>query len=364
MTNPDFPHSLDPVDWDELRRDGHRMLDDMFDHLQSLRDQPVWRAPSARQADRNSRTPAARAHPLAPTCMRNSCSSILPYSSGNAHPGFMGWVQGGGTPVGMLAEMLAAGMNANLGGRDHMAIEVERQMIAWTRDLFGFPSTASGLFVTGTSAANFMGVLVARTRALGPPVRDRGLAAIGPPADRLHLRGGAWLHRSRDGDGGTWPGPASAHSGGRRTPDPDSRALAQAIANDRANGLQPFLLIGTAGTVDVGAIDDLAALADYRSGGASPFPHRWRLRGAGHARAGTRAAARRDRAGRTRWRSIGINGARCLTMPASCWCATALAPPDVRRRRCLSAPGRARAGRRRLVALRLRPRPCRAGSAR
>ncbi len=150
----------------------------MFDHIQSLREQPVWQPPPPDQL-------AAIREPLprAPTRLRDVHAqfvrSILPYSSGNAHPGFMGWVQGGGTSVGMLADMLAAGLNANLGGRHHMAIEVERQMISWTRDLFGFPDTAGGLFVTGTSQANFMGVLIARTRALGQPVRDRGLTAIG-----------------------------------------------------------------------------------------------------------------------------------------------------------------------------------------
>ncbi len=50
---------------------------------------------------------------------------------------------GGGTAVGMLAEMLAAGLNANLGGRDHMPIEVERQIVEWTRQMFGFPDGAS-----------------------------------------------------------------------------------------------------------------------------------------------------------------------------------------------------------------------------
>src|SRR6202023_1437620 len=96
-----------------------------------------------------------------------SLRDILPYSSGNAHPGFMGWVQGGGSPVGMLAEMLAAGLNANLGGRDHMPIEVERQILRWVRELFGFPASASGLFVTGTSMANLLSVLVARHARLG-----------------------------------------------------------------------------------------------------------------------------------------------------------------------------------------------------
>jgi aromatic-L-amino-acid decarboxylase len=65
---------------------------------------------------------------------------IVPYATGNVHPGFMGWVHGGGTAVGMLAEMLAAGLNANLGGRDHIPIEVERQVVEWTRAMFGFPS--------------------------------------------------------------------------------------------------------------------------------------------------------------------------------------------------------------------------------
>ena len=51
----------------------------------------------------------------------------------------MGWVHGGGTAVGMLAEMLAAGLNANLGGRDHIPIEVERQIVEWMRSDVRFP---------------------------------------------------------------------------------------------------------------------------------------------------------------------------------------------------------------------------------
>src|SRR5258708_2580866 len=107
---------------------------------------------------------------------------ILPFATGNAHPGFMGWVHGAGTPVGMLAEMLAAGLNANLGGRDHMPIEVERQITRWVRTIFGFPETASGLFVTGTSMANFIGVLVAPAAILGTDIPNTG-----PPANPVRL---------------------------------------------------------------------------------------------------------------------------------------------------------------------------------
>jgi aromatic-L-amino-acid decarboxylase len=80
--------------------------------------------------------------------------------------GFMGWAHGGGIVVGMLPDMLSAGVNENLGGRDQIPLEVERQITRWVRTLFGFPESATGLFVTGTSMANLIGVLVARTAAL------------------------------------------------------------------------------------------------------------------------------------------------------------------------------------------------------
>ncbi len=186
---------------------------------------------------------------------------VLPFSTGNAHPGFMGWVHGGGTPVGMLAEMLAAGLNANLGGRDHMPIEVERQILIWMRELFGFPETASGLFVTGTSMANLMAVLIARTTVLGFEVRRQGLAAGGK---RLIAYTSAAAH----GCVRQAVDLAGLGSAALRRIATDARqrmdlaALAAAIAEDREQGFTPFLLVGTAGTVDVGAVDDLAGLAD------------------------------------------------------------------------------------------------------
>src|ERR1700730_3934396 len=168
--------TLDPSDWRQLRVQAHLMLDDILDYTEHIRERPVWQPipQSARDLFREplpqKTTSLAAAHN---TFMRD----ILPYSVGNAHPGFMGWVHGGGTPVGMLAEMLAAGLNANLGGRDQIPIEVERQVVRWVRDLFHFPETASGLFVTGTSMANLIAVLVARTAAIGTSVRRQGITA-------------------------------------------------------------------------------------------------------------------------------------------------------------------------------------------
>ena len=150
------------------------MLDDILDYVENIRERPVWRPiPEDVRARFRAEIPA---EPAALADVHDEfMQHVLPYATGNVHPGFMGWVHGGGNPVGVLAEMLAAGLNANLGGRDHIPIEVERQITEWMRELFGFPAGASGLFVTGTSMANLIGVLVARTATLGAGVRRKGL---------------------------------------------------------------------------------------------------------------------------------------------------------------------------------------------
>src|SRR5215471_18833772 len=154
------------------------MLDDMIDYIATIRERPVWQPiPDAVRAQFRERLPR-KSSDLADV-YRDFTDFVVPYATGNVHPGFMGWVHGGGSAVGMLAEMLAAGLNANLGGRDHMPIEVERQIVEWTRQMFDFPATASGIFVTGTSMANLMAVLVARTEALGRSVRQGGIAGQG-----------------------------------------------------------------------------------------------------------------------------------------------------------------------------------------
>ena len=250
--------SLDPTDWASARTDGHRMLDELFDHLQGLRDQPVWRPIPAQVR--------ARHHadlPTSPGSLSEAHetfkSDVLAYGGGNLHPGFMGWVQGAGTPVGVLAEMLAAGLNGNLGGRDHMPIAIEQEVVGWMRALFRFPETATGLMVTGASMANFIGVLVARRRALGPDGRRSGVA--GP---RLTAYASTATHgcvsRGMDMAGlGSVNLRQVATDAGHCI---DLEALKAAIAADRAAGLRPFLLVANAGSVDAGAIDDIEALAD------------------------------------------------------------------------------------------------------
>ena len=248
---------LDPADWSELRALDHRMMDDMFDHLAGLRANPPWRKlPDAERRALRSQ-PLPRQGMLPDAIYSDFQRLIEPYATGNQHPRFMGWVHGAGNPVGMLAELLAAGLNCNLGGRDHAGLEVERQVIAWSAEMFGLPPGASGLLVTGSSVANLIAVLVARRAALGPQVREHGLAGarlVAYAASSAHLCIARALDMAGLGSGALRRIPVDA---AHRI---DLAVLEAAISHDRAEGLVPFMVVGTAGTVDCGAVDDLVAL--------------------------------------------------------------------------------------------------------
>ncbi|MDE2624196.1 MAG: aminotransferase class V-fold PLP-dependent enzyme [Betaproteobacteria bacterium] len=256
---PPSDTSLDPEDWDALRSQGHRMLDDMLDYLQHLRTRPVWQPIPPGVRERFHEPLPQDPEELADLHQR-FMTEILPYAVGNAHPGFMGWVHGGGTAVGMLAEMLAAGLNANLGGRDQVPVAVERQITNWMRDLFGFPERSSGLFVTGTSMANFIAVLVARTAVLGPAVRENGVAAATRPLTAYASAGAHGCIAQALDISGLGSGALRRIAVNERF-QIDLQQLEQAILADREAGFQPFMVVGTAGTVDVGALDDLGGLA-------------------------------------------------------------------------------------------------------
>ena len=251
--------SLDPADWTELRGQAHHMLDDLLDAMESIRERPVWQP-----IPEEVRARFREALPLKPTALaqvhEEFMTSILPFTARNAHPGFLGWVQGGGTPVGMLAEMLAAGLNANVGGRDQIPLEVEKQVTAWMRSLFGFPQEASGLFVTGTSMASFIAVVVARDARLGCEVRRQGI-------DQSTQKLTGYASTAVHGSMGRAFDFAGLGSEALRLVAVDDRqrmnleALKEAMAADRSAGFTPFFVGGTAGTVDTGAIDDLEGIA-------------------------------------------------------------------------------------------------------
>lgn len=252
--------TLDPQDWSEMRSLGHRMLDDMIDYMESVRERPVWQPiPEPVKASFD------RPLPLEPQPVdevyQEFLENILYHPMGNIHPRFWGWVIGTGTVTGMLAEMLAAGMNPNLGGGDQVPSYVEAQVLDWCKQMLGFPRDASGLLVSGGSMANLIGLAVARNARAGFDIRQEGLQS---GHKMLTFYGSTEVHSSIEkaielmgvGMNAVRLIPVNADF------QIDLKALQVAIDSDRAAGFQPVCVIGNAGTVNTGAIDDLEALAD------------------------------------------------------------------------------------------------------
>ncbi len=250
--------SLDPEHWDTFRAQAHAALDHALDNLQQVRERPVWQVvPEAVKQELAAFTfdePAGTAQTLA-----DVERLILPYATGNIHPRFFGWVQGSGTPGGVLATALAASMNSNVGGRDHGAVYVERTVVDWARRVFGLPEGAGGMLLSGTSMATLVALGAARTVKAGFDVREDGLRT-GP---ELVVYTSTAAHMSVEkacellglGRRSLVRIPVDDHD------RMDVRALDLQIAADLAAGRQPFCVVATAGTVDAGAFDDLQAIS-------------------------------------------------------------------------------------------------------
>jgi glutamate/tyrosine decarboxylase-like PLP-dependent enzyme len=254
----DADRSLDPADWSAFRALAHRVLDQAIDHVQGARERPVW-TPMPPEVVTRLAEPLPIDGRSAEQVSTDLVDLIMPYGVGNTHPRFFGWVHGCGTASGLLPEMMAAAMNANLGGRDHGAVQVERQVIDWCRQLFGFPDGASGLLVSGTSMATLIGLTVARNAAAGIDVRTDGIAGAAGLVGYTSAEAHSSVKRAFEILG-------LGSKALRSIPvDADFRLkvaeLGAAIARDRQQGLKPFCVIATAGTVNTGAIDDLDAIA-------------------------------------------------------------------------------------------------------
>ena len=247
-------HHLDPTDWDAFGRDMHDLLDSCLDRLQSARDLPWREKPTSMGVELDgSASPAS-------DVFDQIEQTVMPYATGNTHPAFFGWVHGAGLPVGVGAEIVAATMNSNCGGRDHGAIEVEREVINWLTRTAGMPNDAFGILTTGTSQATVLALCAARARLFGLDVRKTGIRNL--PEIRVYMAKGAHSCVSKALE-------VMGHGSDciRQIPvtpaaQMDVDALKTAIAEDRAMGLAPLAVVGTAGSVGIGAYDDLNAIAD------------------------------------------------------------------------------------------------------
>ena len=252
--------TLDPENWRHMRDLAHQALDEVMDMQMNIRNTPVWR-PVPQVAETLLQQAAPMEGEGAERVIGDMLEHVIAYPSGHAHPRFWGWVCGTGTPIGMVADMLAAGVNASSGVFNDACSRVEIQLLEWMRELFDFPEGASGIVTSGASMANVIGMAVARDAVLQEDVRVRGLGAL-QKTPVVYASG--QVHSSVDkammllGMGSENLHKIAVDAGWRM----DVSACEAAIRADREAGLTPVAIIANAGTVNTGSIDDMEALAD------------------------------------------------------------------------------------------------------
>ena len=245
---------------DEVRRLGRLAADAVAEHREKLLERPVFGKIGA-DASLFDGPPPEEGRPFEDV-LEFVRQHVLPHPFGNSHPRFFGFINATADPVGSTADYLAAALNPNCWGGDHAAVHVENQVIGWLAALLGLPREAEGILVSGGSMANFTALAAAR-RAMTPGnVREDGLSGEGRP--RLVVYASDQVHHCVDkavdllGIG----------TRNLRKIETDERfrmrmdLLELAIAEDRGAGLSPAIVVGTAGTVNTGAIDPMDALAE------------------------------------------------------------------------------------------------------
>lgn len=260
------PPPVDDLEWDAAaaRRVGSAAVELWVELLEGLRDQPVSR-PMSRMWSADEVAAAVDvpipAEGLSPEALVDALRPLVfEQSVYTGHPGFLAYISGAGTIPGAAADLIAAGLNANAGGWSLSAgvTEFERKLVAWLGDRFGLPEGSGGLVTPGGATSTLTALKAARDRGM-PDVRREGLggrAVAFYASEEAH----ATVEEAADmlGAGGRAVRPIGTDDLLRMRVD----LLEEAIGRDRADGVLPIAVIGTAGTTATGAIDPLPALAD------------------------------------------------------------------------------------------------------
>ncbi|MFZ1682695.1 MAG: aminotransferase class V-fold PLP-dependent enzyme [Candidatus Zixiibacteriota bacterium] len=265
MTQNPQPRRHAPLEMspETFRNIGHQLVDQIALFLESLPNRKVTSDFAA--ADLRHRLPAG---PLPVTgadpakLIADAASLIIENSLFNGHPRFMGYITSSAAPIGALADLLASSVNPNVGAwvLSPIASEIEAQTVRWVSELIGYPHTAGGVLVSGGNMANFLGFVAARRAKVPYDIREKGLRhgqsqMLIYAAKSTHT----WVQKAADLFGlGTdairWI-PVTRHH------QMDTDALRTQIQADLSAGLTPFLVVGTAGTVETGTVDPLGEIS-------------------------------------------------------------------------------------------------------
>lgn len=247
----------------EFRKIGYELIDTISEFFDEISEKPVTTGESPKELQKllGNLTLPENGSP-AEELISSTSKLLFDHSLFNGHPKFFGFITSSAAPIGVLADLLASSINANVGGQilSPMATEIEKQTTQWLAEFIGVSPNYGGILVSGGNMANFTAFLAARTAMAPKSIKEDGLSN----ADNKLI---AYCSKSTH----TWIDKAAILFGHgaksiRWIPTDtsnkmDNHILEQTIKDDLKIGHQPFMVVGTAGDVSTGVIDNLEAIA-------------------------------------------------------------------------------------------------------
>jgi len=239
---------------DAMTQMGEACLRVVVDHIAELPDSPRANLDNIVEIAKALREPPPETGTDFDSLLRFLMERVIPVSINTAHPAYMGYIPGGGLYPSALADFIAAATNRYVGAwyAAPAAARLETNVLDWFAELMAYPKTSRGIMTTGGSLANFSAVVAARKHILGDDIARGTLYA----SDQTHhsVMKAAMLAGIPERNIRLLP----VDENFRAVPD----RFEKAIKADLQKGLKPFLIVGSAGTTNTGAIDPLNELAD------------------------------------------------------------------------------------------------------
>jgi aromatic-L-amino-acid decarboxylase len=250
---------------EKFREIGHSLVDAVADFLARLPNAPTASPllPDAMRSVLGKRSMPEKGTDIAPVLERFS-RDFFRHSTHNGSPRFWGYITSSAAPIGALADLLAAAVNPNCGAwaLSPIATEIENETIRWLAQFLELPGKWDGVLVSGGNMANIVGFIAARKAKAPWDIRTKGLGDS--ESRRMVLYGSAemhtWIYKAADMCGLGTSAVRWIPTDNQLRMRPDE--LRKRIAEDRAAGLHPFMVVGTAGSVGTGATDPLPEIAE------------------------------------------------------------------------------------------------------
>lgn len=261
MTN----HRETPIEIkkEDFKKIGYQLIDTIADFFDNIDDYPVTKGESPLQLQNVLGISTLPEDATSSTeIVKRASDLLLNHSLFNGHPKFMGYITSSPAPIGVLADLLASAMNQNVGAQvlSPMATEIEKQTVQWLAEFIGVSPNYGGILVSGGNMANFTAFLAARTAKAPKNIKEDG---INNTTSKLVAYCSKTTH--------TWVEKAAilfGHGSKQTRWIPtdtfnkiDTVILEQTINDDLKKGLQPFMVVGTAGDVSTGVVDNLEEIA-------------------------------------------------------------------------------------------------------